>query len=110
MDAPPVVAVINSTEDIVDMLRIALEHAGLTVVSALTREIREGHTDLERFVQQHDPRVILYDVAPPYAPNWNLFQHIAHIPVMAGRQFIITSTNARQVERLAGPQQHVYEI
>src|SRR4051812_15323152 len=110
MDAPPVAAVINSTDDIVDMLRIALEHAGLTVVSALTHEIRDGHVDVERFVKQHDPRVILYDIAPPYEANWNLFQHVALMPVMAGRQFIITSTNARQVEGLAGPQEHVYEI
>jgi hypothetical protein len=110
MEAPPVVAVINSTSDIVDMLRLALERAGLTVVSALTRDIREGHVDIERFVQQHDPRVILYDIAPPYDANWNLFQHMAGIPVMSGRQFVITSTNARQVEDLAGPQEHVYEI
>ncbi|HMC77029.1 MAG TPA: hypothetical protein VKH34_07840 [Vicinamibacterales bacterium] len=110
MNAPPVVAVINSTEDVVDMLRISLEHAGLTAVSALTPEIRQGHVDVERFITQHDPRVIIYDIAPPYDANWNLFQHMAAMPVMAGRQFIITSTNARQVEGFAGPQQHVYEI
>src|SRR5436190_20888772 len=110
MNAPPVVAVINSTEDVVDMLRISLEHAGLTAVSALTPEIRQGHVDVERFITQHDPRVIIYDIAPPYDANWNLFQHMAAMQVMYGRQFIITSTNARQVEGFAGPQQHVYEI
>ena len=36
MNAAPVAAVINSTPDIVDMLRIALEYAGFVVVSALT--------------------------------------------------------------------------
>jgi DNA-binding NtrC family response regulator len=110
MDVPPVAAVINSTEDIVDMLRLALEQAGFVVVSALTPEIRQGHVDIERFVTQHDPRVIVYDIAPPYDANWHLFQHMAAMPVMAGRQFVITSTNARQVEGFAGPQQHVYEI
>jgi CheY-like chemotaxis protein len=106
----PVVAVVNSTDDIVDMLRMALEHAGLTVVSAITRDIREGHVDVERFVKQHDPRVILYDIAPPYDANWNLFQHVAQMPVMEGRQFIVTTTNARELERLAGTQQQIYEI
>jgi len=110
MNVPPVVAVINSTEDVVDMLRISFEHAGFTVVSALTPEIRQGHVDIDRFVTQHDPRVIVYDIAPPYEANWHLFQHMAAMPVMAGRQFVITSTNARQVEGFAGPQQHVYEI
>jgi DNA-binding NtrC family response regulator len=110
MDLTPVVGVINSTDDVVDMLRLAFEHAGMTVVSALTPEIRQGHVDVERFVTQHDPRVIVYDIAPPYDANWNLFQHMAAMPAMAGRQFVITSTNARHVESLAGPQQHVYEI
>ena len=110
MDAAPVVAVINSTHDIVNMLRTALEHAGLTVVSALTVELREGRVDLERFVTQHDPRVIVYDIAPPYEPNWRLFQHIAQMPVMTGRQFVITSTNPRHVDGLAGANHHVYEV
>jgi DNA-binding NtrC family response regulator len=105
-----VVAIINSTKDIVDMLRIWMEQAGLIVVSALTPEIREGSVDIERFVQQHDPRVIVYDIAPPYEANWQLFQHVAAMPVMQGRQFVVTTTNARQVEQIARPQQHVYEI
>jgi len=106
----PVIAVINSTPDVVDILRIALEQAGLIVVSALTFEIREGDVDVEHFIGQHQPRVIVYDVAPPYEANWHLFQHIAAMPVMQGRQFVVTSTNAQQVARLAPPQQHVYEI
>lgn len=106
----PVVAIINSTTDIVDMLRIWFEQAGLIVVSALTPEIREGSVDIDRFLQQHDPRVIVYDIAPPYEPNWQWFQHVASMPAVQGRQFVLTSTNVRHVERLAAPQQHVYEI
>jgi DNA-binding NtrC family response regulator len=105
-----VVAVINSTEDVVDMLRIAFETAGFVVVSALTYEVREGRVDMERFIVQHQPSVVVYDIAPPYEANWQLFQHVAAMPVLKGRQFVITSTNARQVERIAGPQQHVYEV
>lgn len=110
MDKPPSVAVINSTTDIVDMLRVALQQAGLVVVTALTNEVRDGEVDIDRFIAQHDPRVIVYDVAPPYDANWHLFQHVAAMPVMEGRQFVITSTNVRQLERIAAPQQHVYEI
>ena len=111
MSEPPnVVAVINSTTDIVDMLRIALEQAGLVVVSALTPEIRDGHVDLDQLVRQHEPKVIVYDIAPPYEPNWHLFQHVSSMPVMKGRQFVITSTNPRHVERLAAPQEHIYEV
>lgn len=108
--APEVVAVINSTTDVVDMLRMALESAGLTVVSALTPEIRDGEVDVERLVRQHDPKVVVYDIAPPYEANWRFFQHVARMPALAGRQFVVTSINARHVETLAAPQHHVYEI
>jgi CheY-like chemotaxis protein len=110
--APPdVVAVINTSPDVVDMLRLTLEHAGIVVVSAMTWEIREGEVDLERFVGQHRPKVIVYDVAPPYENNWQLFQHIRAMPVMAGIRFVITTTNAQQVERFAkGAAESVYEV
>lgn len=105
-----VVAVINTTVDVIDMVRVTLGHAGFVVVTAMTHEIRDGHVDLDRFIGQHQPRVIVYDVAPPYEPNWLLFQHVCAMPVMRGRQFVITSPNARQVEQFAGRQQDVYEI
>lgn len=107
---PPVVAVINSTPDVVDMLRVTLEQAGFVIVTALTFEVREGHVNLEHFIKQHEPRVIVYDIAPPYEPNWHLFEHVASMPVMEGRQFVLTSTNPRHVERLAGQQRQIYEI
>jgi len=106
----PTVAVINSTPDIVDMIRLVLEQAGFVVVSTLTFELREAKTDLERFIQQHDPRVIVYDISPPYDANWNLFQHIAAMPVMQGRQFVLTTTNRKHLERIGGRQQEVYEV
>jgi len=109
-DPVPVVAVINSTPDIVDLLRLAVEKEGFVAVTALTFEIRDGKTDLDHLIQQHQPTVIVYDIAPPYDANWKLFQHVAAMPVMKGRQFVLTSTNRAHVEKIAGPQEHIYEI
>ena len=111
MPPPEVVAVVNTSPDVVDMLRLTLEHAGIVVVSALTWEVREGEIDLERFVAQHRPKVVVYDIAPPYENNWMLFQHIRSMPPLSGVQFVITTTNAKQVEALAKDNdQRVYEI
>ena len=106
----PVAAVINSSPDVVDILRLALEHAGFVVVSALTFEIRDAKVNLEEFITQHEPGVIVYDIAPPYEANWRLFEHVASTPIMRGRQFVLTSTNAHQVSGLAGREQHIYEV
>ena len=106
-----VVAVINSTPDIVDMLRLVIEQAGFVVVTGLTFEIRDGNIDLDHFIAQHQPRVIVYDIAPPYESNWHLFEHIAAMPIMRGRQFVLTSTNAAHVQRVVGAApQHIYEV
>jgi CheY-like chemotaxis protein len=110
-NGPDVVAVVNTSPDVVDLLRVTLEHAGIVVVGALTWQVRDGEVDLERFVAQHRPRVVVYDIAPPYESNWRLFQHIRSMPALQGIQFVLTSTNTRQVEQYAtGNDQRVYEI
>jgi DNA-binding response OmpR family regulator len=111
MDAPLItVAVINTSPDITDLLRRALEPAGIVAVTALTFEIREGGVDLEAFIRQHDPKVIVYDIAPPYDANWRLFQHMSSRPWMRGRQFVLTSVNVKEVEKVAGRTAQIYEI
>lgn len=107
---PDIVAIINSTPDVVDLLRVSLERAGLIVVTAFTHDIRDGIVDADAFISQHDPKVIVYDIAAPFEANWNLFQHLRQRPYMTGRFFVLTSTNRRHVEQLAGPDQHVYEV
>lgn len=110
MSQPPVVALINSSPDVVDMIRITMEHAGIVLVSAFSYEIRDSVVDLEAFVRQHEPSVIIYDIAPPYEANWNLFQHICNMPTLRGRPFIVTTTNERQIRGLVGDHQEVFEI
>ena len=111
MDKPPVVAVINSTPDVIDMLRTAFESAGMATVGTFTHAVRDGEVDIEAFMRQHDPRVVVYDIAPPYPNNWLLFQHVAHLPVMKDRHFILTTTNKTHVEKLAaGTKLPIFEI
>jgi DNA-binding response OmpR family regulator len=104
-----VVAVFNTSEDTTDMLRVVLELAGYVVVTAFTNAVRDGRTDLESMMRQHRPAVVVYDVAPPYEANWRLFEHIRDSPACKGVRFVLTTTNAVQVRKVAGDQ-HVLEI
>ena len=107
---PPVVAIINTSQDIVDLLRLAFGQAGIVAVSVFTHQIREGAVDVEAFVRQHHPDVIVYDIAPPYMNNWQLFLHVRHLPALEACRFVLTTTNANQVRALAGADTRVYEI
>ena len=80
------------------------------VVSLLTFQIREGGVDLKNFLAHHDPDVIVYDIAPPYDANWQLFKHIRSLDSMKDRKVVLTSINKKHVERLAGRDQTIYEI
>jgi CheY-like chemotaxis protein len=107
---PIVAAVFNTSPDVIDLLRRAIEPAGIVTVSALTHQIREGVVDVEGFLRQHDPDVVVYDIAPPYDANWQLFQHICRMRAMRDRHIVVTSINARRVEELVGRQEKVYEV
>jgi DNA-binding NtrC family response regulator len=105
-----VVAVINTSPDTVDLLRTTLQRAGLVVVSGYTFDIREGRLDIEAFIRQHQPEVIVYDVAPPYDENWRLFEHVRGLAAVQRCRFVITSTNPAHLERLAGRDERIYEV
>ena len=107
---PHVVAIINTSPDTVELLRIVLENAGFVVISAYTHELRVGKVDMESLVRQYSPEVVIYDIAPPYDKNWRQFLITTEMPALDGIKFIITTTNAKHVKEIAGADQTVYEI
>jgi DNA-binding NtrC family response regulator len=92
------------------MLRTVLQQAGFVVVSGYTFDLRDGRLDLDAFVRQHHPRVIVYDVAPPYEENWRLFEHVRALDALQGCRFVITSTNPRHLAHLVARDERIYEV
>lgn len=105
----PVVAIVNTSPDTVDMLRVVLEGAGMVALSAMTFELRSGEIDFEAFVRQHQPQVIIYDIAPPYEANWRLFQHLRQLTAVRDCRFVLTTTNARHVKQYVAGEE-LYEV
>ena len=107
---PPVVAVLNSNDDTVEMLRVMLESEGMLTVSAHLADIKRGNFDFGGFLKEHDPKVVLVDLAPPYDRTWLMLQHLRNVPAARGRSFVLTSTNPARVQEIANPDQEVLEI
>jgi DNA-binding NtrC family response regulator len=110
MSSPPVVAILNSNDDTVEMLRMMLESEGLVAVSAHVSAMRRGAFDFSGFIAEHDPQVVIYDIIPPYDRAWMFFQHLRSMSIMQGRKFVLTSTNPERVQQNSNPGQPVYEI
>ena len=109
MPSAPVVAVINTNPDVVEMLKAEIERAGFVVVIMHITDIRLG-ADIESFLKQHDPRVIVYDVPPPYDRNWRFMEHLRQATDFRGRHFVLTSVNADRLRAVVGTDEQVYEV
>ena len=98
------IAVVNSSEDTVEMLSHALQAGGFnSIVTGHTYDFRTGKDDFPRFLQQHDPQVIVYDIAIPYDENWTFLKLLLDSAHMRGRKVVVTTTNKRRLEELVGP-------
>lgn len=107
---PVTVAVVNSNPDIVRLLRVNLERAGFVAFAVHIEDIKTVAANVRSLLQEHDPRVIVYDVAPPYEENWRFLKHLRSSTDFHGREFVLISVNASEVQRAVGRDASVFEI
>jgi hypothetical protein len=107
---PTVVAIVNTNPDLVRIMRITLEKAGFVVFEFHIEDIKLGAADVDSLLKQHDPKVIVYDLAPPYDMNWRFLDHLRTATGFKGRQFVLTSVNVRHAEEVIKGDESVYEV
>jgi DNA-binding response OmpR family regulator len=98
----PTVAIINSSEDIVSMLRTFFEQEGYRTVTAHVSDIKRGEKDLLSLLSEYNPDTIIYDIAPPYEQNWTFFRLLQNLKAMSGRRVVLTTTNLQALKDSAG--------
>ena len=98
----PVIAVINTNDDLVDAVKNRLLDEDYQVVTAHIRDLKSGREDFADFLRAHKPVVVIYDIAIPYDDNWTFFNMLRRLPESAGRRFIVTTVNKRVLDRLVG--------
>ena len=98
----PVVSVINTNDDLVSALQHALEAAGFNIVTGHVQGIQDGTLDFAAFLEEHDPAVVIYDIALPYDSNWKFLGMIRQLP-QAQRAFVVTTVNKRALDARVGP-------
>lgn len=104
----PLVAVLDTSDDFIKMLIELLELEGYTTVFDYITEYRTGKKDIRAFLNQHNPQVIVYDIAVPYMENWKFFNHAREI-IGNDCQFVIVTTNKTALDALVG-ETNVLEI
>lgn len=104
----PVVAVINTNPDLIELLKARIESAGFVVLVLHIADIRAG-LDLEAVLDAHQPTVIVYDVVLPYDRNYRFLQHLRET-TLKGYRFVLTTPNAKALEKIIGRDEEVYEV
>lgn len=103
-------AVINSNDDVVEMLRLSFEQAGFVVVSVHGDAINRSATNLTDFVRAHKPQVIVFDLVPPYDRSYRFIEHLRQTKVLNGCQFVLTTTNPTRAQELARTAEEIHEL
>ena len=106
----PSVLVLNSSQDTIDVLKLALEQEGFAVAWAHVSGVKSGETDLLTLVDQHAPDVIIYDIALPYEENWTFLRLLQSSEPLQNIPWVITTTHKQRLRELVGACGEVYEV
>ena len=68
------IGILNSTEDVIELLVIVLEDEGYATHAAYIPDFKRGRGDLATWLGELAPTAVLYDIPPPYDENWASYQ------------------------------------
>lgn len=106
----PSVAVFNSSQDTIDVLKVAFEESGFAVASGHVSDLKKGVVDVLDFVQEHQPDVVVYDIALPYEENWRFLRLLQSSDALKTVRWVITTTHRKRLQELVGECGEVYEV
>jgi len=95
----PSVAICNHVADLIDIVAEHLEAAGYASAKLHIEDIQKGRVDFVSWLKKHDPKVVIYDVAPPYKESLNFLALVQGLGAMQDRCVILTTTNLRALQQ-----------
>jgi hypothetical protein len=104
----PVVAIINSTVESIDLLTEFLHSEGVATVDAYVIEFKRGMRNFDAFFRDYQPQAVIYDIGIPYIENWTFFnEQVLARDLLPASAFVITTANRTVLEALVGTTQAI---
>jgi DNA-binding response OmpR family regulator len=111
LPAKQVVALFNASDDTVEMVRRILDALGFTcLVGCHFSDLKNGVIDFARYVGEHRPDVVIFDISPPYKENWDFFKTLRDSQAMEGLGLVLTTTNKNRLDETVGQDSAAFEI
>ena len=110
--AKGVVALFNASDDTVDMVQKLLTDAGegQALIWCHFADLKKGVVDFVKYMDEHNPEVVIFDLSPPYDENWQFFKTMRDSPVMNGRGVVLTTTNKNRLDEVLGEDSCALEV
>ena len=106
------VVLFEASEDTVAMMQALLTEAGASqsLLCCPLADLKRGITDFRKYLDQHNPEVVIVDLSPPYYENWAFFETMRDAAAMQGRGIVLTTTSKTELDQLIGEDSHAIEI
>jgi CheY-like chemotaxis protein len=106
------VAIFEASEDTVNMMQGLLTeaHAEQSLMRCPFADLKRGITDFRKYLDQHNPEVVIIDISPPYDENWAFFTIMRDAAAMKGRGIVLTTTSKRRLDEVIGEDSYAVEV
>ena len=110
--AEGIVALFNASDDTVDMVQKLLTDAdeGQSLIWCHFADLKKGIVDFDKYVDKHNPEVVIFDISPPYDENWHFFKTMRDANVMRERGIVLTTTNKNRLDEVLGEDSFALEV
>jgi DNA-binding NarL/FixJ family response regulator len=94
------VALLNSSEDVIARLREALDEGGFRTVAAHVADVQMGVLDIIAWMSETPADVILVDLPRPDGQALNFLRLLQHVDVLQRCGWILTTTHKDALETM----------
>jgi DNA-binding response OmpR family regulator len=110
--AEGIVALFNASDDTVDMVQNLLTASGgsQTLIWCHFADLKKGIVNFGKYMDKHNPEVVIFDLSPPYDENWRFFKNMRDADEMKGRGVVLTTTNKNRLDEVLGEDSHALEV
>jgi DNA-binding response OmpR family regulator len=110
--AEGIVALFNASDDTIDMVQKLLTESDgeQTLIWCHFADLKKGIVDFGRYMEKHNPEVVIFDLSPPYDENWTFFKTMRDARTMDGRGVVLTTTNKARLDEVLGEDSHALEV
>src|ERR1700716_2274135 len=107
-----IVALFNASDDTIDMIQAILtkSDSAQSLVWCHFADLKKGVVDFKKYLQKHNPEVVIFDISPPYDENWRYFKTMRDSESMKGRGSVLTTTNKNRLDEVLGSDSHALEV